>query len=126
MTSSRYLMPLPLYGSGGLRPRSLRGGLAEQLTIGAAESNNHLSLDRCSHALGQRKNHRMRKAQCHVDLLALDLGAIANAIDFKHAAKTLADTLGHIGDQLSRQPMQSRNLTLLAAPARLERYCRRL
>ena len=58
----------------------------------------------------------MRKAQCDVDLLTLDLGAITDAIDFKHAAKTLADTLGHIGDQLSRKPMQSSNLTLLALP----------
>src|SRR5512132_634363 len=56
----------------------------------------------------------MRKAQCDVDLLALDLGAITDAVDFKHTAKALADTLGHIGDQLSRKPMQSPNLTLLA------------
>ena len=65
---------------------------------------------------GKGEHHRMRKAQCDVDLLALDLGAIADAVDFKHAAKALADTLGHIGDQLSRQPMQSPNLTLLALP----------
>src|SRR5262245_134082 len=56
----------------------------------------------------------MRKAQGYVDLLALDLRAIADAVDLKHATKTLADTLGHIGDQFSRQPMQGPKLALFA------------
>src|SRR5215510_14215051 len=81
-----------------------------------AECYDHLSLHRSSHALRQREHYRMRKTQGNVDLLALDLRAIADAVDFKHAAKTLADTLGHVGDQFSRQPVYSPKLTLLALP----------
>src|SRR5262245_27035792 len=58
----------------------------------------------------------MRKPQGDVDLLAPDLRAIADAVDFKHTTKTFADTLSHIGDQFSRQPMQSTKLALLTFP----------
>src|SRR5262245_46968069 len=56
----------------------------------------------------------MRKAQGIVDPPALGLRAIADASDFKHATLPRADTLGHIGDQFSRQPIQGPKLALFA------------
>ena len=89
--------------------------LAEQLAIGAAESDDNLAFDRCRHALRQRKHHRMRIAQSHVNFLASDFGAVTDAIDIEHTAKSLAHPLRHVGDQLARQPVQRADLAVIVA-----------
>ena len=45
--------------------------------------------------------------------LAFDFGAVTDAIDIEHAAKSLAHSLSHVGDQFARQPVQCADLAVI-------------
>ena len=46
-------------------------------------------------------------------LLASDFSSVADAIDVEDAAKSLAHSLSHVGDQFTRQPVQCADLAVI-------------
>ena len=55
----------------------------------------------------------MRVTQSHMHFLASDFSAVTDAIDVEDAAKSLAHSLSHVGDQFTRQPVQSADLAVI-------------
>ena len=62
----------------------------------------------------------MRITQGHMNLLAFNLGAVTDTVDVKHATKSLAHALRHVGDQFAREPMKRAYFTLLVVPGHVQ------
>ena len=115
--SSAYLMPLPLYGSGGRSARIFAAVCAEQLLVdrpqGQIERGQRVFgarrlVDLGRDALGQVEDHRVREAEREVNLLALHLGAEADAADLERALEARGHALGHVGEDGAGQAVEAR------------------
>ena len=71
MRSSAYLMPFPLYGSGGRSARICAAHLAEHLPVVALERHDHLPVDLGVDARRQLIDDRMRVAEAELHRAAL-------------------------------------------------------
>src|SRR5215471_14957915 len=89
ITSSEYLMPLPLYGSGSRSARSLA-------------------------AVRQREHHRMRVAQRQGDRLTLDLRSVADADDVELSLEAVLDAVHHVRHQRAGQTVQRADPAIVA------------
>src|SRR5690242_3788156 len=55
-----------------------------------------------------------------MNIAASDFGAIADAVYLQHPGESLADALGHVGDQLAHQPMHRALALRIARTLHLE------
>src|SRR5712671_45115 len=85
----------------------LRGGEPHQVLVGALHRDPvGLGVVLGADAFGQREAHRVREADDELDLLALQLGLVADAGDVQRALESLRDPLDHVEDQRARQAVQ--------------------
>src|SRR6185295_11619016 len=82
------------------------GDLADELLVDAPHDDlgrlRHLELD----ALGSLDRDRMRVAQRQLEVLALELGPVADALDLEPLLEALGDPLDHVGDQAAGEAVQ--------------------
>src|SRR5580698_2563957 len=100
LTSNRFGLVFDTFAFVRLRraqPSYLRSDRTQQLAVGALQRQRNLALNLGRDLRRQLINDRMRVAQGQVDQVALDVGAIAHAVDLEHRLKALAHALGHVG-----------------------------
>ena len=107
--------PFCLYGSGGRSAANIRGDLADLVLVRAGHGHVRLLFDRDLNSFGNRKLDRMRIAEREDHVLALDLGAIADADDVQVLLEAGGDAGDGVGDQRARQAVQRAVLVRLRA-----------
>src|SRR5580698_2229860 len=108
LTSNRFGLVFDTFALVRLRrsqPSDFRSNRSQQLTVGALQRQRNLALNLGRNLRRQLIDDWMRVAQGQIDQVALDVGAIAYAIDLEHRLKALAHALGHIGHELAHQTM---------------------
>src|SRR3954469_3722976 len=98
--------PLALVGLGRALLADDRGDLAHLLLGGALDDDarrlRHLELD----ALRRLDRHRVGVAERELEVAALELGAVADALDLQRLREARGDALHHVGDERAGQPVQ--------------------
>ena len=98
-----------------MRSRADVGGhLADQLPVDAGHGDVRLLVDRDLDPVGDVEHHRVRVAEREDDLLALDLGAVADADDVEVLAEALGHALDGVGDEAAREAVELAELGILA------------
>src|SRR5687768_6069000 len=95
-------------------PADVGGDLPDHLAIGAGDRDVRLLLDRDVDPVGDVEHDRMRVAEREVDLLALQLGAVADADDVELLLEALGDAVDGVGHQAARQAVELLQLGVIA------------
>ena len=104
--SPAYLTPLPLYGSGG-RVRRMRAAISPTSCLSIPLTDDlrgHWDLEVDS--IGSAHRDRMRVADAELQRLALEPGAIADALNLEPLLVAVGDARDHVGDQAAREPVE--------------------
>ena len=86
IVSSMYLMPLPLYGSGGRKLR-IFAAAPPSSCLSMPREDQHVLVRLGRDALGQLVLDRVREPERERDARALDLGLVADAVDLELAGE---------------------------------------
>ena len=97
------------------------GDLAHQLTVDARDGDVRLLVDRHVDARRDVEHDRVRVAERELDLLALQLGAVADADDVELLLEALGDAGDGVGDEAARQAVELAQLAILAHRLRQQR-----
>src|SRR5262249_34139223 len=93
---------------------------AEELAVDPGEGEEvllHLGRD----ALGQRISDRVREAERQVELVAGDLGLVADAVDLELALETLGHALDHVVDEGADEAVAGADRRLVAGAGHADR-----
>src|SRR4051794_22424336 len=94
----------------------VRGDLADELLGDAADDDagrhRHLELD----PVGRLDRHRMRVAEGQLEVPALELRAVADALDLQALLEAVGDAADHVRDQRPREPVQRAMLRAVGGP----------
>ena len=102
----------------GLRRAALadvRGDLADQLLVDPADDDLGRLRDLELDPLRRLDRDRVRVAERHLEVLAFQLRAVADALDLEPLLEAVGDALDHVRDQAAGQPVQG---AVLAAVGR--------
>ena len=102
----------------GLRRAALadvRGDLADQLLVDPADDDLGRLRDLELDALGRLDRDRVRVAERHLQVLALELRPVADALDLELLLEAVGDALDHVRDQAAGEAVQG---AVLAAVGR--------
>ena len=105
----------------GLRRAALadvRGDLADQLLVDPADDDLGRLRDLELDPLRRLDRDRMRVAERHLQVLALELGAVADALDLELLLEAVGDALDHVRDQAAGEPVQGAVLAAVGRPLR--------
>src|SRR5256714_4795264 len=97
---------LALVGLGRALLADVGGDLADHLLGDPLDDDARRLRDLEGDALGRLDGHRVRVAERELDVAALELRAVADALDLERLGKAGRDALDHVGDQRPRQPVQ--------------------
>src|SRR5262245_56715568 len=106
------LHALALVRLGGAQLADLRGGLTDQIAIGAGQRQAVL-VDLGGDALRQLEHHRVRIAERHRHGVAGDLGAVTDAVDLELARPAVRDALDHVGQVRAHEAVLGAVLALV-------------
>src|SRR5262249_4164126 len=88
------------------------GHLADQLPIHPGHRDVRLLVDRDVESLRDVEHDRMRVAEREDDLLALQLGAVADADDVELLLEAFGDAEDRVGDEAAREPVELAQLRI--------------
>src|SRR5687767_12883772 len=97
---------LLLVGIGLAHSPDVRRNLTHHLPVGAGHGDVRLLVDRDVDPVRDVEHDRMRVAEREGHLLALQLGAVADADDVELLLEALGDAVHGVGDQAARQPVE--------------------
>src|SRR5207237_354725 len=91
----------------------LRGGLADDLLVGALDDDLRRHWDLEGDPLARLDDDGVRVADAELEVGALHRGAVADALDLEALLEAFRDALDHVRDQRPRQPVQRAILAAL-------------
>src|SRR5262249_7064587 len=96
------------------QPTDVRSNLSDELSIDAGHGDVRLLLDGDVDSRRDVEHHRVRVAKREDDLLALHLGAIADADDVEFLLEPFGDPRDRVGDQCARKAVILAELGIVA------------